>query len=189
MKYDPEKHHRRSIRLKNFDYSSEGAYFVTVCIQDRNCLFGEIIDACLRLNGAGLSICKALIDLPSNCLGLEIDEFIVMPNHVHAIFILRSPSVSINPCDGPFLLLKKPLTLFDVVYSFKSWTTKLYLDGVKQKGWTPFPGRLWQRNYYEHIIRDETELTTLREYIVNNPNNWPDDEENPEKPARLQPNG
>ena len=122
-----------------------------------------------------------------------------MPNHVHVVFVLTRNDVGAGlracPMSSNSLIENEQTeeghprrgaptdegrsTLSDVVYRFKSWTTKLYSDGVKQNGWEPFPGRLWQRNYYEHIIRNEDVLNRIREYINCNPQNWATDEENP----------
>ena len=107
MKFNPDIHHRRSIRLKDYDYCQAGAYFVTVCTRERECLLGEI------------------------------------------------------------------------VYWFKTMTTNDYLRGIKQYKWPPFPGKLWQRNYYEHVIRNEDELIRTSEYILTNPAHWAEDEDHP----------
>jgi len=199
MRYDPDKHHRRSIRLKDYDYRQEGAYFVSICTQNRLCLFGDVVDGEMVLNDAGVAIKQVFNGLPTYCLGLEIDEYVVMPNHVHVVFVLTRNDVGAGLRACPLSSKDKidkfqpdqghprrgaptdegRSTLPDVVYRFKSWTTKLYSDGVKQNGWEPFPGRLWQRNYYEHIIRNDDELNRILEYIIGNPRNWATDEENP----------
>ena len=88
MKYDPERHHRKSIRLKDYDYSRCGAYFVTICTQNRICLFGDVDAGKMNLNDSGDAITEACGNLPTFCSGLEVDAFVVMPNHVHIIFIL-----------------------------------------------------------------------------------------------------
>ncbi len=189
MTYDPDIHHRRSIRLQGYDYSRTGAYFVTLCTQNRECLFGEIENGKMVLNDAGLMVQIVRDEMRPNYPGVETDDFIVMPNHIHGIIIL----VGAGPCacpDGPCACpdtgqpqnggqpqgVAPTLSLPDVVHRFKTMTTKRYTDGVKQSGWPPYPGRLWQRNYYEHIIRNETELNKIREYIINNPFNWQSDE-------------
>ena len=89
-----------------------------------------------------------------------------MPNHIHVIIVLTRPEIS-------------SMSLPDVVHRFKTMTTKRYVDGVKQMNWQPFDGKLWQRNYYEHVIRNEDELNSIREYIINNPLQWEMDQENP----------
>ena len=211
MKYGPEKHHRRSIRLKDYDYSRCGAYFVTICTQNRICLFGEIDRGKMNQNDAGDAITETFGNLSAYCPGLEVDTFVVMPNHVHIVFVLNrhvvgaglracpvnddddidrtSGQIDQTPMGNGDLTEGHPrrgaptddgrTTLSDVVYTFKSWTTKRYSDGVKQDGWTAFPGKLWQRNYYERVIRNEDEMTRIREYIKGNPQNWETDEENP----------
>jgi REP element-mobilizing transposase RayT len=192
MKYDPRIHHRRSIRLKEYDYGTAGAYFVTICTQHRECLFGEIVAGVMRLNDAGNMIQGVLSKLPVVYIGIEIDEFIVMPNHIHIIIFLNT-NVGAGPraCpdnEGSTIRLLKgqprgvapTMSLPDVVHRFKSLTTSRYSYGVKQKAWLPFPGKLWQRNYYEHIIRNEYDLNEIREYILNNPLKWELDKENPQ---------
>ncbi len=192
MKYDPGIHHRRSIRLKHYDYAAVGAYFVTICTQGRECLFGEIVAGVIRLNNAGNMIQDVLSNLPIKYIGIEIDEFIVMPNHVHTIIFLNT-NVGAGPRACPENLgsnikalkgqphgVAPTMSLPDVVHRFKSLTTYRYRYGVKQIGWPPFPGKLWQRNYYEHIIRNEYDLNEIREYIANNPLKWEYDKENPQ---------
>jgi len=191
MACNPDRHRRRSIRLKGYDYSRAGAYFVTVCTQNRECLFGEVVGMEMVLNGAGRMVQTVWEDMGVYYSGVKTDEFVVMPNHVHGIIVLvgatpRGRPDSLNRTDagdgihsgqaqGPAPTLSAP----DVVHRFKTLTTKRYADGVKQSGWPTFSGRLWQRNYYEHIIRDEASLDRIREYIVNNPAQWALDWENP----------
>ena len=100
MKYDPDKHHRRSIRLKGYDYSQAGAYFVTICTQDRECLFGDVVDGEMRLNDAGQMVHRIWNDLSVKYPDIEMDEFVVMPNHVHGIIMLSGRG---DPCDRPIL--------------------------------------------------------------------------------------
>ena len=169
-KYDPERHHRRSIRLKGYDYTLAGAYFVTFCVQNRESLFGEIIDGQMMLNEAGRMVEAVWQELSVFYPGVDTDAFVVMPNHFHGIIVLTS-----GQARGPSPTISLP----DVVHRFKTMTTKRYTDGVKNQGWTSFPGRLWQRNYYEHIIRDENALHSIRTYIENNPAQWNEDTENP----------
>ncbi len=184
MKYNPEQHHRRSIRLKGYDYSQAGAYFVTVCTQDRACLFGDAADGEMRLNDAGRMVHSIWNEMSAFYLGVETDEFVVMPNHVHGIVVLvgvapRGRPVSGQAQDGQAQGPAPTMSLSDVIHRFKTMTTKRYADGVKTDGWPAFRGRLWQRNYYEHIIRNDESLNRIREYIVNNPLQWALDRENP----------
>ena len=184
MTFNPEIHHRRSIRIADYDYSTTGAYFVTICIQNRICLFGKIEGGEIQLNEAGYMVHKIWNELPEKYPGVEIDEFIVMPNHIHGIVVLN---VGAGPCACPDSNKGQPrgvaptrLSLPDVVHRYKSFTTSEYRIGVEQLNWIPFPGKLWQRNYYEHVIRNEKELNQNREYISNNPLQWALDNENPQ---------
>ncbi len=178
-------HHRRSIRLKGYDYTQAGAYAVTICTHNRDCLFGEIADGEMRLNDGGRMLERAWGELPVRFHHMDLDGFVVMPNHFHGILVLH-PHVGLESADektkGEHRVRPNgtlPDTVGRIVQAFKSITTHKYITGVKQNGWPPFPGKLWQRNYYERIIRNEGELKRIREYIVNNPARWELDRENP----------
>jgi len=184
MKYNPKIHHRRSIRLKGYDYSRAGAYFVTICAQDKRCLLGDIVDGEMVLNKGGQMVQTVWDELPKYYPGIETDTFQIIPNHIHGIIVI----VGASPCACPGTRsgtngqpqgVAPTLSLPDVVHRFKTMTTKRYADGVKKNGWQPFPRKLWQRNYYEHIIRNENELNQIREYIIQNPVKWEFDRENP----------
>ncbi|GBC99978.1 hypothetical protein HRbin17_02511 [bacterium HR17] len=186
MRYDPEKHHRRSIRLKGYDYSREGAYFVTICTQDRLCLFGEVVEGEMRLNDAGQMVERWWVELNRKFPGVRTDEYIIMPNHFHGIIVI----VGADPCvchDDEMVAHANQMgthagaPLPKIIQWFKTMTTNEYIRGVKQSGWTPFRRRLWQRNYYEHIIRNEDSLNRIRHYIATNPLRWHLDRENPER--------
>lgn len=179
MKLDAEYHHRRSIRLKGYDYTQPGGYFVTTCTQDRACLFGEVVDGKMRLNEAGRMVQAVWEEIPVHYAGVAIDAFVVMPNHIHGIVVLVGATPCGRPLSGQAQGPAPTISLPDVVHRFKTMTTKHYADGVKQAGWSPFPGQLWQRNYYEHIIRDEDSLNRIRQYITDNPAQWALDRENP----------
>jgi REP element-mobilizing transposase RayT len=193
MKYNPKIHHRRSVRLLGYDYSQTGAYFITICTQNRECLFGKIEDGELRLNDVGEMIQAFWDEIPSYYPGIDIDEFIVMPNHIHGIIVI----VGADPCGRPGLAnpqngqARGPaptgLSLPDIAHRFKTMTTKRYADGVKQNGWSAFHGKLWQRNYWEHIIRNESELNSIRLYIQINPAQWELDKLHPRQPQFIQP--
>ena len=283
------RYNRRSIRLKGYDYSQVGAYFVTICTQGKACLFGDVTDGAIQLNNAGNLIDATWRDIPSKYPGVDIDAFVIMPNHFHGIIVISHvgertaacptgadqtrppeeastarvlgdpvvpimvepdasedatnpqannihditviPGITVIPdvgagpracpttADPNRLEARTPndrgaadefppmldessapliagyahptssaapvgqaqgpaptiLSLSDVVQRFKSFTTRRYADHVEKDGWAPFPGRLWQRNYYEHVIRDEDALERIREYIANNPGRWEED--------------
>ena len=188
MRYDPEKHHRRSIRLSGYDYSQAGAYFVTICTQNRQCLFGEIVDGEMRLNNAGQMVQLVWAELAQHYAGVDIDGFVVMPNHIHGIVILTSVGAGPGACPAkgrPQGVKGQPqgvaptMSLPDVVHRFKSLTTARYRRGVMERGWPGFCSRLWQHNYYEHVIRAGDELDRIRRYIEDNPRMWEMDRENP----------
>lgn len=170
--YDPAVHHRRSIRLSGYDYSRQGMYFITICAQDRACLFGEIADGIMHLSNVGMMVQATWDEIPQHYPDVEFDAFVVMPNHVHGI-------VAIMGNDYP-----AGRSLADVASAFKSLTTRRYADGVRNLDWPPFRGRLWQRNYYEHIIRDDGSLDRIRQYILDNPNRWEEDQLHPDRPSK-----
>ena len=181
MKYEPEKHHRHSLRLKNFDYAQTGAYFVTVVTQHRICLFSDIINSEAQLSAAGTMLQAVWSELPIHYSGIKTDVFVVMPNHFHGIIFLVGATPRGCPSPGQAQgLVPTAMSLPDVLHRFKTLATKRYTDGVKQSGWSPFAGRLWQRNYYEHVIRDEESLNRIRQYIADNPMHWEFDPENPD---------
>lgn len=171
MKYDQAKHHRRSIRLKGYDYSQSGAYFVTICINKGLHTLGKIHNSQIFPSEPGQMVQNVWDELPLHYPGVAVDAFVLMPDHVHGIIVLINDNTvgALSPClSRPH----KPMTLGDVVHRFKSLTTTKYRHGVTELGWTPFPKRFWQRNYYERIIRDEKSCDEIRGYILNNPLVW-----------------
>ena len=169
---------RKSIRLKDYDYSEPGDYFVTICTQDKKCLFGKIIDCEMRSNDVGKMVEKVWQEIPQSYPNIEIDEFTIMPNHLHGIITIVGADPRVRPGQTQGFAPTR-LSLPAVIHRFKSLTTKYYIDNVKTKSWPPFEKRLWQRNYYEHIIRDENDLNKIRDYIISNPGVWTEDKENP----------
>ena len=174
MKFDPQKHHRRSIRLKGYDYSQMGAYYVTIDVQNRAYLFGEIVNYEMVLNEAGKMVHLHWALLPERFQNIELDVYRVMPNHFHGIIVINEP-VGASLVDA---LDIRP-TLGDIIDAFKSITTNEYIKGVDNKSWPQFYKLFWQRNYYEHVVRDEKDLNRIRDYIQSNPANWDKDEGNP----------
>ena len=185
MSYDPNKHHRRSIRLPGYDYAQPGAYFVTVCVQGRGCLFGDIAGDEMVPNEAGRMVSAWWYELPRKFPSCDPDVLVVMPNHIHGVIVIREGPVGadqrVRPgsCAHDHTGAHTGAPLPRIVQWFKTMTTNAYARGVNERGWTPFVARLWQRNYYEHIVRDEDELNRIREYIVNNPRSWNEDPDNP----------
>jgi len=175
MTYDPDKHQRRSIRLQGYDYTQAGVYFVTICTQSCACLFGEAADGEMRLNDAGQMVEQWWGKLNNKFPGLETDEYVVMPNHFHGIIIIVGADLRV--CPNPGAHTGAPLP--QIVQWLKTMTTNEYIRRVKSDEWHPFSGKLWQRNYFDHIIRNEESLNRIREYIMNNPAQWEFDRENP----------
>jgi putative transposase len=196
MRYSPERHHRRSIRLRGYDYTQAGAYFITIVAHERALLFGEIVNGTMRLNEYGQIVrdewFRTAVVRPY--VMLYPDEFVVMPNHIHGIIWIVgatrrvAPTYGIAPTDGgvaptthpsgrPTL---KPHSIGSILAQFKSLTTKR----INALRGTP-GAAIWQRNYYEHIIRDERSLQQIRHYILENPQRWEQDSENPYRAVRL----
>ncbi len=162
---------RRSIRLRNYDYARPGAYFVTICVQGRACLLADAAEP-LALSAAGEMAARWWETVPDHYPAVRLDGFVVMPNHLHGILVLGAGRQDGHGCPaGP--------ALGAIVGWFKTMTTNAYLHGVKTAGWPAFEDRLWQRNYYERLIRDEAELDQVRAYIRNNPVHWLEDDEHP----------
>ena len=162
---------RKSPRLSDYDYSQGGAYFVTGCIKGRECLLGKVVEGILHLNDAGKIVEKWWGKLASRFPSAQIDSFYVaMPNHFHGIII-----TSDEPLEGGHA----GPSLQKMVQWFKTMSTNEYIHGIKEYGWPPFKGNLWQRSFYEHVIRNDESLNRIREYIVTNPQRWHLDRENP----------
>ena len=209
MAYDPEKHHRRSIRLRGYDYSQTAPYFVTICVEDQLSLFGSVIEGQMVLSAAGHMIEKWWKELESKFSGVRLDRFRVMPNHLHGILVIIGTGMDmvtkfgiglddldIDNADanegivrvrtrtqgghvGPPLQTRT--TLGGVIQWYKTMTTNEYIRGVKELGWTRFNGKLWQRDYFDHIVRNAESLDRIREYIRDNPIRWSLDHENPDR--------
>lgn len=201
--YDSEKHHRRSIRLKEYDYTLPGAYFVTICTEKRKCLFGEISNDTMQLNKSGTIIHTCWNNIPKHFVHARLDAYIIMPNHIHGIIIiterdcnnnangrgeafstsneLRQNFVTENASPLHPHLMNQPHGTFSgslgaIMQNFKSVSTRKINQSNNTPGVT-----LWQRNYYEHIIRNENSLNIIRRYIMYNPLMWAYDMDNPER--------
>ncbi len=167
MTFNPDKHHRKSTRLKGYDYSQPGEYLVTIHTKNRACLYGSIDNGKMVLNDAGKMITSVWSDLPARFPNVKLDKFIVMPNRIHGIICIQESSgaASCSPLD-------------EIVRTFISTTTDEYTTGVKRHNWLRFNRKLWQHNYNDHIIRSDRDLNQIREYIISNPRNWDTDQEN-----------
>jgi putative transposase len=180
------KHRRRSLRLKGYDYAQAGAYFITMCTQDRACLFGKVVDGTMCLNDAGQLVAILWSDMPVHFPGIDSDVFVVMPNHLHGIIVLSDNTAVVGaPLVGAqeSAATRAAPTIGKIVGTFKSLFTVQYVEGVKKGRWPEFNRRVWQRNFYEHVIRDESELAQVRRYIDENPLRWELDQENPQRIA------
>jgi len=218
--YNPNIHNRHSIRLKVYDYSQAGLYFITICVHDRKCLFGEIVvgvddvrDDNVRvekfqsrqemiLNDAGKIADECWLEIPKHFPNAVLHKHIVMPNHVHGIIELiqtGSPTIesgssvgveNFQPLQSPNESISYesqknefqkiiPRSIGSVVKGFKIGVTKWFRNntvGANNVGVQNIEHlQIWQRNYYEHIIRDEKSYQRISEYIVNNPADWQND--------------
>ncbi len=196
-KFDPKIHHRRSIRLKAFDYSKPGAYFVTIVAWQRERLFGEIVDGEMILNRNGQIVRDAWFDLKNHYGHLELGAFVIMPNHAHGIIVLIDDGRGGSSMSGgvilpgesnagmvhlpsnqarPYVKTKPRHGLPEIIRAFKSFSARR-INRLRRTDGIP----VWQRNYYEHIIRNEREMDNITRYIETNPFRWNDDDENPMK--------
>ncbi|MBF0234075.1 MAG: hypothetical protein HQK65_13715 [Desulfamplus sp.] len=160
MNYSKKK--RRSIRLKGYDYSRAGAYFVTICVQDRECLFGKIVDGKMILNDTGKMVETCWLEIPEHFLHVKLDVFCIMPNHIHGVLIIIETVGAKNILPLQHGTSK---TIGSIVRGFKIGVTKWVRQQAPNQ-------KVWQRNYYEHIIRDENDYNRIYDYIQNNPLKW-----------------
>ena len=175
-KYNPKIHHRRSVRIKNYDYASDGYYFITICTKNKIEYFGEIINGKMVLNECGKIADQCWREIPEHFPDASLDEYIIMPNHIHGILIIKMPAAGAQN----FVPLRQtnefqhiiPRSLGSIIRGFKIGVTKW-----RRQNNYDFE---WQKNYYDHIIRDKKSLDKIREYIRNNPPQWELDKNNPE---------
>ena len=163
---------RRSLRLKDYDYAQSGAYFVTICVRDRQCLLGSISDGEMKLNENGLIAAESWDWLSTAYPFIALDEGTIMPNHLHGIIFINQPQEG-GSRTAP--TVPRPLPLSRLVGAFKTVSSK-QINIHRQRPGAPF----WQRSFYEHIIRHEESLDRIREYILTNPLRWQLDRENPQ---------
>ncbi|CAN5645601.1 transposase [soil metagenome] len=198
-KYNPQIHHRRSIRLKGYDYSQAGLYFITICCQDRKCRFGKIENGEMILNELGTIAYNKWIKLVERFTSFELDVFQIMPNHMHGIILLNdvagadtlaqlgqpqglaptdavAENGSITDCDDIWTgasPVPTNATIGEIIGAYKSLVFNGCLKIYKSKN--DMMGKLWQRNYYEHIIRNIKSYENISNYIINNPAKWAED--------------
>ena len=188
MMYDPQKHHRHSIRLSNYDYTQPGGYFITIVTYRRDCLFGEIIDQEMRFNEFGKIADECWRAIPDHFPHVELGVHVIMPNHVHGIIVINQIHSMENSSSNIGARHVSPLpqpsgphgskrgSIGAIVGSFKSAVTRHI--GREQN-----TTNIWQRNYYEHVIRNHEEWDRIHRYIESNPSLWAEDAENPIKDA------
>ncbi len=186
MSFDPDKHYRRSIRLKEYDYAQPGGYFITIVTYQRECLFGEIVGEEMRLNKYGLVAQQHWERLPKRFPDIELGRFVMMPNHMHGIIIIherRGTAENQNNFDGESSRraptqeqFQKPVagSIPTIVRSYKS-AVAYRINLMRNSNGVP----VWQRNYYEHVIRNHADWDRIHQYIESNPLLWAEDEENP----------
>jgi REP element-mobilizing transposase RayT len=164
---------RKPLRLKGYDYSQAGAYFVTICAKDRKHLFGRILGETMEANTYGHIVEESWRDIPNHGRGVELDEFILMPNHIHGIVVIFDdiPSVGVGSEPVP----TKRHSLSEIIRGFKTFSARR-INEIRATPGTP----VWQRGFFEHIIRNEKSLTHIREYITSNPQRWMLDKEIPD---------
>ncbi|CAA9561285.1 MAG: hypothetical protein AVDCRST_MAG43-1794 [uncultured Thermomicrobiales bacterium] len=146
---DHQKRYRSSsLRLRDYDYAQAGTYFVTLCVHDRACLFGDVLDDTMHPSASGDMLLHWWTELSNKYPEVEVDAVIVMPNHLHGVIL-------ITDCGDAAETPRSGASLGAIVGWFKTMTTNAYIRGVRASGWKPFSRRLWQSNYYEHIIQNE----------------------------------
>ena len=170
--------YRTSIRLSDFDYSSPNWYYVTICTHERENLFGQIKNEEMISNDIGTMINKWWYKLPEKFPWVKLSHYILMPNHLHGVIRIVGAIPRNRPLHhtGENMVSPLPINTYDGLGQIISWFKRMsineYINNVKTNNWPRFNQRLWQRNYYEHIIRDEGELAHVRQYISDNPKNW-----------------
>ena len=160
----PELPQRKRLRLAGFNYAEARSYFVTIVVRDRRHLFGDVAEGRMRPSCAGRMIAAHWRSLRSRYPGLDVEPFVVMPNHLHGLVST--------------VRMSSPPALGGIVGAFKSITARAYRSGADDGRWLPMPNGLWQRGYFDHVIRNETDEGHAMEYIANNPANWRTDRYN-----------
>ena len=160
MSYDPNRHHRRSIRLQGYDYAQAGAYFITLCAQGRAHLFGRVMGGAVELSDIGQIVAEEWERTPAVRSNVELDAYVVMPDHMHGILVITHRDDEADAPPATSALRSPKRTIGAIVRGFKA--------AVVRRAGRP----IWQRDYYEHIIRSEAALDRIRKYIIANPDRW-----------------
>jgi REP element-mobilizing transposase RayT len=189
------RYRRNSLRLPGYDYTRDGLYFVTINVQGHECLFGEVKNNQIFLNSAGKMVNKWWLKLVEKFTHISLDAYIIMPDHFHGIVCIVGAKKGVCPdeknegadlcvcpedCNTKAIMgahtgapiHRTGVSLSRVIQWFKTMTTNEYIQNVKQNEWNPFYEKLWQRGFYDHIIRSKHKLYAIRKYIKNNPSNW-----------------
>ena len=184
MKYDSAIHHRRSIRWQGYDYSLGGAYFLTFCTHEREAFLGEVVDGEVHLSPLGENVLEIWLALPGHFANVELGEFAIMPNHVHGIvFVTESVGAVHEPPlhsadtvgaihELPLRQQRRQMLIPKIIGYFKMNSAK-QINVVRDTPGTP----VWQRDYYDRVIRNESEYDAIRQYIADNAHNWEQDKE------------
>jgi putative transposase len=186
MNDTPIHHRRASPRLKKYDYSNPGGYFVTILTHDRVNLFADAIssnilgETVVNLTSCGKIAEFTWLDLPNHNPEIELDAFVIMPNHVHGIIIIKDMAVdemeeSVRAGSEPALTEHRRHSLSEIIRQFKTFSARR-MNELRQTPGQP----VWHRSYYDRIIRNQSELQRIRLYIEDNPRRWAEDEENPD---------
>ena len=171
--FDPSVHHRRSIRLKDYDYSQAGAYFVTINTYELQHIFGEVGPDGVTLNELGMIVAECWEEIPAHYSAVELDAFVVMPNHVHGIIVINDVgaiaqwATHASPVQTEGVRGPKPSSIGAIVGQFKSATSRK-INATRHTNIPP----VWHRNFYERVIRGDREHSSNWDYIVGNPGRW-----------------
>jgi putative transposase len=155
------------LRLRNHDYREPGSYFITMCTEHGQCLFGSIYESEMTLSNAGHMVASCWERTSERFPTVSLDGCVIMPNHIHGIITLHSDNNGDIPGDAP--------SLSETIHSFKQRTLRAYAKGVEDEGWPRYAGKLWQGGFMDHVIRNKQEMTRLQDYIENNVALWEDD--------------
>lgn len=167
------KYRSGSIRLKNWDYSNDACYFVTICTKNKENFFGEIVNKEMILSSIGKIAYQNWLEIPNHFENIEIDEFIIMSNHIHGIIFINKKTINVDTCHGMYLQQQNKQNQFS-----KPVKNSQYKESVKRycnKNNISFE---WQSKFYEHIVRNEKSFNNIKQYIKNNPLNWSNDTNN-----------